>query len=125
MRARNKAATAPKSKFDFNVPTDKEPPQGYICYRCGQKGASAYSFLCTKCIASTRTSTRAEDILGHWIQDCPNNEDPQAQEGKRFVRVTGIPRSMLKTVETPGTEGSSAGAMLTADGGFVQAMPDV
>lgn len=62
---------------------------------------------------------------GHWIQDCPNNDDPQAQEKKRYVRVTGIPRSMLKTVETPvGNEGSSAGAMLTADGGFVQAMPD-
>jgi hypothetical protein len=33
---------------------------------------------------------------------------------------------MLKTVEKPvGNEGSSAGAMLTADGGFVQAMPDM
>jgi protein MPE1 len=25
-------------KFDYSMPTDKEPPQGYICYRCGQKG---------------------------------------------------------------------------------------
>lgn len=41
------------------------------------------------------------------------------------MRVTGIPRSFLKTVETPTTgEGSSGGAMLTADGGFVRAVPD-
>jgi protein MPE1 len=26
-------------KFDYSMPTDKEPPVGYICYRCGQKGA--------------------------------------------------------------------------------------
>lgn len=78
---------------------DKEPPNGYICYRCGQKG--------------------------HWIQNCPTIDDPAAQERKRFVRVTGIPRSFLKTVETPvGAEGSSTGAMLTADGGFVMAVPD-
>ena len=41
------------------------------------------------------------------------------------MRVTGIPRSFLKTVETPiEGEGSSGGAMLTADGGFVRAVPD-
>ena len=63
---------------------------------------------------------------GHWIQNCPkNNDDPSVAETKRFVRVTGIPRSFLKTVETPATgEGSSGGAMLTADGGFVRAVPD-
>lgn len=85
--------------FDYSMPPDKEPPVGYICYRCGQKG--------------------------HWIQDCPTNDDPANQDRKRFVRVTGIPRSFLKTVEAPvGAEGSSGGAMLTADGGFVMAMPD-
>lgn len=57
--------------------------------------------------------------------NCPENDDPAAAERKRFVRVTGIPRSFLKTVETPvGAEGSSGGAMLTADGGFVKAVPD-
>lgn len=85
-------------KFDFSVAPDKEPPVGYLCYKCGQKG--------------------------HWIQNCPENNDPQAQ-GKRYVRVTGIPRMFLKTVETPTTgEGSSGGAMLTADGGFVRAVAD-
>ncbi|ORY25626.1 DWNN domain-domain-containing protein [Naematelia encephala] len=89
-------------KFDYSMPPDKEPPVGYICYRCGQKG--------------------------HWIQDCPKDSDAApgpVGSDKRFVRVTGIPRSFLKTVETPlSGEGSSGGAMLTADGGFVMSMPD-
>ncbi|WWC70707.1 uncharacterized protein I206_104658 [Kwoniella pini CBS 10737] len=93
------AGAAATSKYGFGTEHDKEPPTGYICYRCGKKG--------------------------HWIESCPDNEDPAANERKRFVRVTGIPRSFLKTVETPGgVEGSSGGAMLTADGGFVMAMPD-
>ncbi|WWC62505.1 uncharacterized protein I303_105101 [Kwoniella dejecticola CBS 10117] len=93
------AGAAATSKYGFGTEHDKEPPTGYICYRCGKKG--------------------------HWIENCPDNEDPAANERKRFVRVTGIPRSFLKTVETPGgVEGSSGGAMLTADGGFVRAVPD-
>lgn len=93
------AVAGASQKYDFSLGPEKEPPVGYICYRCGQKG--------------------------HWIQNCPENDDPAAAERKRFVRVTGIPRSFLKTVETPvGAEGSSGGAMLTADGGFVKAVPD-
>lgn len=26
------------NRFDFSIAPDKEPPVGYICYRCGQKG---------------------------------------------------------------------------------------
>lgn len=65
-------------------------------------------------------------VSGHWIHDCPNSNDTAgAHDKKRFVRVTGIPRSFLKHVETPVEgEGSSGGAMLTADGGFVRAVPD-
>ena len=101
-------------KFDFSVAPDKEPPVGYICYRCGQKGEQSRYKECA-----------CAETLGHWIQNCPSNDDPATQERKRFVRVTGIPRSFLKTVEGPvGGEGSSQGAMLTADGGFVRAMPD-
>jgi len=29
-------------KFDYSMPTDKEPPTGYICYRCGQKGTHPF-----------------------------------------------------------------------------------
>lgn len=73
----------------------------------------------------SRTNLGCANVSGHWIQNCPTNDDPTAQDRKRFVRVTGIPRSFLKTVETPTTgEGSSGGAMLTADGGFVRAVPD-
>ena len=51
-------------------------------------------------------------------------DDPAGQR-KRLNRVTGIPRSFLKTVEAPvGSEGGANGAMLTADGGFVMAVPD-
>ncbi|RAL58212.1 hypothetical protein DID88_002291 [Monilinia fructigena] len=57
-----------------NVP-DHEPPTGYICYRCGEKG--------------------------HWIQVCPTNDDPNFDNKARIKRTTGIPRSFLKTVEKP------------------------
>lgn len=30
-------------KFDYSMPTDKEPPTGYICYRCGQKGTYVFN----------------------------------------------------------------------------------
>lgn len=84
--------------FNASMAPDGEPPVGYICYRCGQKG--------------------------HWIQNCPQNEEG-GQEQKRYNRVTGIPRRFLETVASPAEgEGSSGGAMLTADGGFVQARPD-
>jgi hypothetical protein len=77
------------------------------------------------CACSSPIKSVADDTEGHWIQECPNGDDPAVAERKRFVRVTGIPRSMLQTVETPvGNEGSSGGAMLTADGGFVRAVPD-
>ncbi len=116
-RPRPKTGAAPSGgKFDYSLPPDKEPPVGYICYRCGQKGGNHATTL--------RVHTNLT-LPGHWIQNCPKNEDPAAADTKRFVRVTGIPRSFLKTVETPSTgEGSSGGAMLTADGGFVRAVPD-
>jgi protein MPE1 len=35
------SAGGPSQKFDYSMPSDKEPPVGYICYRCGQKGELA------------------------------------------------------------------------------------
>ncbi|WFD43952.1 Protein mpe1 [Malassezia psittaci] len=73
------------------------PPAGYICYRCGQKG--------------------------HWIQECPTNDNQDYDNRPRFKRTTGIPKSMLKTVEQPTAEQMS-GVMVTPDGSYVIATPD-
>ncbi|KFZ07354.1 hypothetical protein V501_06540 [Pseudogymnoascus sp. VKM F-4519 (FW-2642)] len=89
-----------------NVP-DHEPPTGYVCYRCGEKG--------------------------HWIQVCPTNDDPNFDNKPRVKRTTGIPRSMLRTVEKPvalSGDGMAddakapSGVMVNAEGEFVVAEPD-
>ncbi|EGG07942.1 uncharacterized protein MELLADRAFT_77478 [Melampsora larici-populina 98AG31] len=72
------------------------PPQGYICYRCGLKG--------------------------HWIQNCPTNDDPEFEGRPRIKRTTGIPKSFLQKVESAVVQGKSV--MVTADGSFVIARPD-
>lgn len=85
---------------------DHEPPDGYVCYRCGNKG--------------------------HWIQNCPTNDDPDFEGKRRFKRATGIPKSFMKTIEKPVTVDSEDGekaelppnVMLTADGDHVLVMPD-
>ncbi len=96
----------PGSKKPANVP-DHEPPVGYVCYRCGQKG--------------------------HWIQVCPTNDNPEFDNRPRVKRTTGIPRSFLKTVDKSalqqsGADGEGAkppaGVMVNADGDFVIAEPD-
>lgn len=83
------------------------PPAGYVCYRCGEKG--------------------------HWIQQCPTNNDPSFDGRPRVKRTTGIPRSFLKTVEKPthipGADDGSNGQnptsiMVNAEGEYVVAMPD-
>jgi protein MPE1 len=93
-------------KKPTNVP-DHDPPQGYICYRCGEKG--------------------------HWIQLCPTNDNPEYDNRPRVKRTTGIPRSFLKTVDKAtalGQNGDGAdsktpsGVMVNADGEFVIAEPD-
>lgn len=51
--------------------TEDLPPPGYVCYRCGGKD--------------------------HWIKNCPTNSDPNF-EGKKIKKVTGIPKSYMKTI---------------------------
>ncbi|KAK3326287.1 DWNN domain-containing protein [Apodospora peruviana] len=93
-------------KKPANVP-DHEPPQGYICYRCGEKG--------------------------HWIQLCPTNDNPEYDNRPRVKRTTGIPKSFLRTVDKATALGQNAdgedvktpsGIMVNADGEFVIAEPD-
>ncbi|KAI1336104.1 DWNN domain-containing protein [Xylariaceae sp. FL0016] len=100
------AVYKPGSKKPANVP-DHEPPNGYICYRCGQKG--------------------------HWIQVCPTNDNPEFDNRPRVKRTTGIPRSFLQTVDKSTLQQSGAdgeevkppsGVMVNSDGEFVIARPD-
>lgn len=78
---------------------DRPLPPSYVCYRCGQKG--------------------------HWIQDCPTNNDRDYDHRPRIKRTTGIPRSFLKAVENPSTGPIGHGVMVTPEGGYVVAQPDV
>ncbi|KAH8093273.1 DWNN domain-containing protein [Cristinia sonorae] len=73
-------------------------PPSYVCYRCGQKG--------------------------HWIQDCPTNNDRDYDNRPRIKRTTGIPRSFLKAVDNPSTGPLGQGVMVTPEGGYVVAQPD-
>ena len=61
-------------------PPGTQPPPGYVCHRCGESG--------------------------HYIQHCPASADSDLSV-IRVKRPTGIPRSMLKTIDAPqegGTE---------------------
>ncbi|KAL9068051.1 MAG: hypothetical protein Q9157_006626 [Trypethelium eluteriae] len=90
-----------------NIP-DRPPPDGYVCYRCGEKG--------------------------HWIQACPTNDDPEYEKKPRIKRTTGIPKSFQKTVEKPVANAVNDGltddtkqhsaVMINAEGEFVIAVPD-
>jgi protein MPE1 len=88
------------NKKPANVP-DHDPPPGYVCYRCQEKG--------------------------HWIQACPTNDDPNFEKRPRIKRTTGIPRTFLQKVEKPKdvqndglTDDRKQGSvMMNADGEYV------
>ncbi|KAG8942701.1 hypothetical protein FRC04_003531 [Tulasnella sp. 424] len=61
---------------------------------------------------------------GHWIQDCPTNDDREYDNRPRVKRTTGIPRSFLKAVEVTNDGPIAKGVMVTPEGGFVVAEPD-
>jgi len=63
-------------------------------------------------------------LSGHWIKDCPTNNDREFDNRPRIKRTTGIPRSMLKAVDNPTTEQFGQGVMVTPEGGYVVAQPD-
>lgn len=86
-----------RGRFHSHQP-ERPLPTSYVCYRCGQKG--------------------------HWIQDCPTNNDREYDNRPRIKRTTGIPRSFLKAVESPNGQ-IGQGVMVTPEGGYVVAQPDV
>ena len=69
---------------------------------------------------------------GHYIQNCPTNDDPLYDNRPRVKRTTGIPKSFLKTVEKPlvheedpGDESKRPmGVMMNSEGDWVVAEPD-
>lgn len=71
----------------------KEPPENYVCFRCGNKG--------------------------HFIQHCPTNSNKDFDILK-VMKPSGIPRDFLEKV-SGSAEGTSA--MLVTDDGFVKARP--
>lgn len=62
---------------------------------------------------------------GHWIHDCPTNNDREYDNRPRIKRTTGIPRSFLKAVESPSEGKLAQGVMVTPEGGYVVAQPDL
>jgi protein MPE1 len=66
--------------------------------------------------------------LGHWIQACPTNDDPNFEGRARIKRTTGIPRSMLTVVDDSEvdklSEEQRQNLMLNADGKHVLARTD-
>jgi len=96
---------------------DRPLPPSYVCYRCGQKG-SPYS--------QETSNIYSPSFKGHWIQDCPTNNDRDFDHRPRIKRTTGIPRSMLKAVDNPNASGElGQGVMVTPEGGYVVAKPDL
>lgn len=63
-------------------------------------------------------------VVGHWIQDCPTNDDREFDNRPRVKRTTGIPRSFLKAVDISAEGAPAKGVMVTPEGGFVVAEPD-
>ncbi|KAH7098232.1 DWNN-domain-containing protein [Auriculariales sp. MPI-PUGE-AT-0066] len=90
-------AYVPQSLQSAAEPT-RQTPLGYVCYRCGQKG--------------------------HWIQECPTNDNREFDNRPRIKRTTGIPRSFLKSVEAPSEGAVGPGIMITPEGSYVMAQPD-
>ena len=68
------------------------PPEGYICYRCGEKG--------------------------HYINECPTMGDKNYDNRPRLKRTTGIPKTFLKTVEKK--DNMDSNVMLTQTGELVE-----
>ncbi|KAI9725598.1 MAG: hypothetical protein M1828_003086 [Chrysothrix sp. TS-e1954] len=83
------------------------PPDTYKCHRCLKRG--------------------------HWIQECPTNNDPAWDNQPRVKRSTGIPNSRLQKIDASALDAEDGltddptqpvSVMLNADGERVIAVPD-
>lgn len=71
-------------------------------------------------------------VTGHYIQSCPTNGDPAFDQRRRVKRITGIPRSLMQTVdedevdedEGDGDDKKTSTIMVNVDGKRVRAVPD-
>ncbi|ETV80069.1 hypothetical protein H257_06470 [Aphanomyces astaci] len=89
------AAMQPPPGGDHSVET---PPQGYVCYRCG--------------------------VPGHFIQNCPTNGN--ANHDKHMVKPrTGIPSSLIKSVEGPNQAPGFTVVNTGPNGGLAIVVPQV
>ena len=109
-------APAGRGGKPFGMHHDRPLPPSYVCYRCGQKGLCELYNYVVQCLNLR--------LIGHWIQDCPTNNDRDYDNRSRIKRTTGIPRSFLKAVENPTTGQIGHGVMVTPEGGYVVAQPD-
>lgn len=92
--SKNTAQVRDRKSAQFSVKkVIREPPESYICFRCGNKG--------------------------HFIQYCPTNNDPNFDIVK-IRKPSGIPKDFLERVEG---NLSGTSAMLITDDGFVKARP--
>ncbi|KAF5383655.1 hypothetical protein D9615_003664 [Tricholomella constricta] len=64
-------------------------------------------------------------VIGVVRKDCPTNNDREFDNRPRIKRTTGIPRSMLKAVTNPNSGELGQGIMVTPEGGYVVAQPDI
>ncbi|TFY66257.1 hypothetical protein EVG20_g4833 [Dentipellis fragilis] len=76
------------------------------------------------CLMFNAFERRLIQFEGHWIQDCPTNNDRDFDHKPRIKRTTGIPRSFLKAVDNPAGNQIGHGVMVTPEGGYVVAQPD-
>lgn len=76
---------------------NKAVPENYICFRCGQKG--------------------------HFIQNCHTNQD-KAFDILRIRKPSGIPKDFLVPVSEESFT-SNAAMLVTPEGGYVKAQPQI
>ncbi|KAJ3016752.1 hypothetical protein HKX48_003883 [Thoreauomyces humboldtii] len=104
--------------------SSRPPPPGYICYRCGQKGARGVALELRAVFSSYARGGLTITVptsSGHFINTCPTIGNEQFDRPK-LKRTTGIPKIFLKPVDDKHAAGG--GVMVTQSGELVIAQPN-